>query len=424
MAGHKTALTPRSVSSHFSAEQLTGQFVLSKSPQALPWKSDSIGGWHLAVDESLPSSPIRFGEKTVGWLLGHAIGPNGSMVVDELQLQPDKVEEGIYSHGGRFVVILPLLRRVYVDPCGLLSAVYCKHLQLVASNPNLIPYDDVTEDRTELLRSIGIPYKNAMFPIGMTPRKAVERILPNHYLDLETWVTQRHWPSRALNPVEDASAAIAEIASITKQQMRAVVEDGPASLRLTAGQDSRMLLACARESLSGLECVTAHLNDEGSRTDHLVARKLSRVAGVRHRGVKWIEPEPRDLELWLFRTGFGTGAYRGWQGSTTFRRLLDTHRSEIFGTIGGLARGPYWLPDDSPDTEISVERLLDHCRCPATSETLSAGNRAPVRRTRCSCSTSFTWSKGWAAGPVYGAMAQRGMPDIQLSHSLIAEPWN
>ena len=144
MKSQKTTLTPFSISRRFSIEELTGQFVLSRSKLALPWKSNSIGEWHLAVDEKLPCSQIRFGQIVVGWLLGHAIGPDGHMVTGDLQLQSNKFEEDIYSHGGRFLVILPLLQRVYLDPCGLLSAVYCKHAQLVASSSSLIPYDDLT----------------------------------------------------------------------------------------------------------------------------------------------------------------------------------------------------------------------------------------------------------------------------------------
>lgn len=364
-------LTPRAISDRFTADRLTGQFLLSKHQVALPWSCDSVGEWHLWVEENLPCVEIRSEHQKVGWLLGHAVGGDGKMVAGELQVQSDRIEDDVYALGGRFLAILPLLERVYLDPCGLLSAVYCEQLQIVASSPNLIPYDDLTKDRTDLLTRIGIPFAIAMFPVGMTPRHAVERVVPNHYLDLRSWRTERHWPDRALDVVEDVSATVAEIASIAKQQIGAVVDDGPTTLNLTAGKDSRMLLACARNVASSLECQTFDLNDEPSRNDLRVARKVSRIAGVPHHTLTWMEPEDDDLQLWLYRTGFGTGEYRGWTGTTTLRRQMDSRRSTVYGAAGELARGIYWLPDDSPNTEITTERLLKNCSCPATPETVS-----------------------------------------------------
>ena len=363
------AMTPLGISSHFPAEELVGHFLLSKRKQKIAWNNDSIGNWTLAVQDRLPCSRIYIEDKAVGWLLGHAISPDGKIVENDLQLQSDDIEASIYSHGGRFLVILPILQRVYMDPCGLLSAVYCKHAELVASSPSLIPYDELTKDRARLLQSTGIPHVNAMFPVGMTSRHAVERIIPNHYLDLGTWKIERHWPDRALLPVDDVSAAIKEISSITKRQLRAIVKHGPTTLRLTAGKDSRMLLACARDFVDDLECVTADLNDHDAQHDCQVAEKLSKIAGVPYRAMQWVEPEPRDLDLWLFRTGFGTGEVRGWRGCTTYRTQFDPNRSDLLGSAGEVARAFFWSPDDGPNTEISGERLLRHCNCPVTPET-------------------------------------------------------
>jgi hypothetical protein len=182
---------------------------------------------------------------------------------------------------------------------------------------------------------------------------------------------ERHWPDRVLSPIEDESSAVAEIASITKRQMQAVVKHGPATLRLTAGKDSRMLLACARDFVGELDCVTADLGDYYSQNDCRVAEKVSRIAGVPHRTLHQVESEPRDLELWLLRTGLAGGVGRGYKGSTTFRTQLDPSRSDILAYVGEVARGHYWLPDDLPNTEISPERLLSICKFPETPETIA-----------------------------------------------------
>ena len=365
------SLTPFNVCGRNAAAELVGQFFLSKRPPSIQWNTFSLGEWNLSVETRLPCTQVRSGANTIGWLLGHAVSSDGRMVAGEFHLPADRIEETIYSLGGRFIVILPLLQRVYLDPCGLLSAVYCAHAEIVASSPSLVPYDDLTEDRTDLNESIGIPFKNAMYPLGMTPRNQVERILPNHFLDLDSWQSVRHWPTKVSRPVDSVPDAVAEIAAIVKQQIRAIVKHGPATLRLTAGKDSRMLLACARDVVSELECVTADFHDSTSRIDSATAKKLARIANVHHRSLQWIDPDEHDLELWLFRAGFGTGEFRGWTGTTMFRLQLDPLRCDIVGLVGEVARGFYWRRGDTPTMEISAARLLQHCHCPETPETLA-----------------------------------------------------
>lgn len=364
-------LRPRTLSTLFSAHELIGHFVLSRDPPAVSWRSESLAGWYLAVHEKLPCVPVRSEGELIGWLLGNAIGPDGNMVDGDLALAPnEEVEPWIYAHSGRFAVILPRLRRIYLDPCGLLGVVYCGDSQMVASNPALIPYERPNDDRIDLMDAMGIPYQNAMFPVGMTPRRSVHRLLPNHYLDLQSWRPQRHWPNQPLHVVEDASSAIVQIAELCKRHMKAIVEDGPTALRLTAGKDSRMLLACAKAVAPQLESITLDLGDEASRVDCQTARRVASSVGIPHRSLEQLEPEQRDLHLWLFRTGMGTGAYRGWRGSTSYRIQLDPQRSDVVGSVGEVGRGFYWKPDDVPETEISPERLLRHCNCPLTPETV------------------------------------------------------
>ena len=369
-------MTPESISRRHSMEELVGQFVLSRTQSALPWQRDSLSGWHLAVENKLPFVRIRCEDQPAGWLLGHAIGPDGTLVEDELHLHTDQLEEAIYEHGGRFLVILPLLGRVYLDPCGLLGAVYCEHAGLVASSLSLIPYDEHTQDRAELIQAMGIPFNDAMYPVGMTPRYGIERILPNHYLDLHSWQTTRHWPVEGFPTVKNVPAAVAEITEITRRQLRTVVQQGPVMMHLTAGKDSRMLLACAKDFVQQIDYTTADFKDNTSKTDCVTAKKLAEIAGVQHRVLKWMDPEEADLDLWLHRTGMCSGEYRGWRASTMYKHQIDPYRPRIFGNVGDIARGIFWRPNDTATTVITAERLLEHCGgCASTPETLEQLNK-------------------------------------------------
>jgi len=370
VAESETLLTPRKIAEQFAPTELVGQFFLSRKEPSLPWPTSTIDGWNLATDSRLPVVRIHSMGEPVGWLLGQATTLDGRIVTEDLQLPTGNVEDFIYSFGGRFVVILPSLGRIYLDSFGLLSTVYCAHAGIVASTPSLISYDDRTPDRTELLAVMGIPYKKGRFPNGLTCRENVERILPNHYLDLQTWKTVRHWPgAEPFEPVDPADAA-AEIAEIAKNQLRAIYEHGPATLMLTAGRDSRLLLACSRAFAQQLDCITMDFNDSLSLIDLSTAPKLAARAGVRHRVMNWREPEERDLALWLYRTGFCVGEPRGWQVTTTMRDV-DPGRSLVFAPISEMMKAKILRFRDTKDSTIDPERLLRYGRCASTPETLA-----------------------------------------------------
>ena len=278
----------------------------------------------------------------------------------------------MYSFGGRFAVVLLDGRypRLYLDPCGSLSAVYCAHQRLVASTPNLIPYDDLSRDRVELAHAIGIPHTEGMYPFTMTPRYGVERILPNHCLDLRDWRTIRHWPKETLAETSTVDDSVAEIATIVKRQIAAVVAATPTYLPLTAGLDSRMLLACARALANRLELFTLDIGDRNSTIDCDTARRIARRFGLKHRVLPMEKARDEDLEEWMFRIGYSTSERRGWQCATMYKRLPGGH-AVLTGNGGEVARAYYWREDDTEATVVTPERLVEHCACPMEEEPLA-----------------------------------------------------
>ncbi len=355
-------------------ERLIGQFVVSAGSYRGPrnWICDRIGDWHLARHAALPAMRL-LGEQSrpVGWLLGYPVSEAGKLIVDgEGVIIPapslaseEALEASIYSFGGRFAaVVLTSYPRFYLDPFGSLSAVYCAHQRMVASTESLIPYDRLSGDRGELALEIGIPHTEGMYPLDMTLRLGVERILPNHYLDLCEWRTIRHWPRQPLQP-HPVEEAIGEIASLLKRQIGAVVAATPTYLKLTAGWDSRMLLACAREWAPKLELFTAEIGDEGAANDCDTARRIASRFGLRHRVLRREPARDEDLEEWMFRIGYSTSERRGWQAVTMYKHLPGNH-AVLAGNAGEVARAYYWNDTDTENSAITPERLLAYCGCP------------------------------------------------------------
>ncbi|HQR51697.1 MAG TPA: hypothetical protein PLZ79_00375 [Burkholderiales bacterium] len=363
--------------------RLVGQFVLSRDRSLQPpaWLSDRVGDWCLGWHPRLPVMRLLAdGDRPVGWMLGYPISEAGVLadggtvlrVTAQAMVSVDAFEEFVYSFGGRFAVILAegSHRRVYLDPCGSLSAVYCTHQRVIASTSNLIPYDSRTRDRLELALAIGIPYTEGMYPFAMTSRHGVERLLPNHFLDLGEWQAVRHWPREPLAETPDVDKAVAEIAVIVKRQIAAIATAVPSYLPLTAGLDSRMLLACARRVADRLELFTRAIDDRNATVDCDTARRIARRFNLKHLTLPMVEATDRDLEEWMFRIAYSTSEIRGRQCATMYKQLPGGH-AVIGGQAGEIARGYYWCEGDTEASVITPERLIDICICPRDDEPLA-----------------------------------------------------
>jgi len=362
--------------------RLIGQFVLSPVNLYAPegWLSDRVGRWWLRRHPALPAIRLReSGNGHVGWLLGYPISEEGKLLADQEELRipaggiesSTVLEDFIYTFGGRFAAIVlgPHLSRFYLDPCGSLSAVYCAHQEIVAATPTLIPADDRTQERQELANAIGIPHTNGMYPLGMTPRHGVERILPNHYLDLTNYQMLRHWPKHPPSNGVSLAEAIAEITTTIKRNIAAVVAGTPTYFALTAGKDTRMLLACARALQHRLELYTTQVPDGSARTDCAVASRIAKKYGLNHRILASEDATPADLDEWMFCIGSSVGEVRGWKCATMYKRLPGGH-ARLMGNVGEVARGFWWRSDDVETTVLSPLRLLAACRCPPHDEPL------------------------------------------------------
>lgn len=374
-----------------NVSHLAGQFILGKNGTRVPegWSSEKTGVWLLGRHPSLQRIRVLDDDdRIVGWLLGYPIDGNGVLLSERNVIRvsglydcsESSVEQFVYSFGGRFLVALVgvLHPRLYLDPCGLLSAVYCARQEVVASTPYLIPYDDQTQDRADLAREMGIPYKNAMYPLGLTPRCNIERLLPNHYLDFSNWKSVRHWPKGRLQSRASVDEAVAKIAAITKRNIAAVALKIPTYLRLTAGQDSRMLLACARDVVDRLEMLTIPLPDDSAFIDVSIARKIARRLHLRHFVPHWRKPKQEDLDEYMFRVGYSVGELRGWQSATTSKQA-DPAYAHLFGNVGEVARAYYSRSGDTEGSRITPERLHSYCGASARGGPSTALTLAPLQ---------------------------------------------
>jgi hypothetical protein len=370
---------PRELHAQYHTSDLPGQFMLSTDTVQIPdgWRTYSLGRWILAGHSALPFFEIHAGDGTpIGWLLGYPIDPDGNLITSKVVLDedatnaltPERFETFLYRFGGRYAAVLlaGVMARVYLDPCGSLSVVYCPSQKLVASTPSLIPYGPDVRDDDALITTLGLPESAEMFPLGLTAKLGVERLLPNHYLDLDEWRSVRNWPPGPIQDIDDVQDAVSRIGTRVRRNIGAMASRSP-HLALTAGQDSRMLLACAREFSDVLTCFTTW-SDMTSKVDCDVANRICRRFGLKHVGLRFQDPRLYEVGEWLFRTGFSLGGLPGWRGASAVRKL-NPRRVDLSGHIGELARANYWGAEVPSSEEVAPARLTAICGFPPNSTT-------------------------------------------------------
>jgi len=378
----------------FDYDDLVGQFILCRNENDIPapWTMRRHGSWYLGVHVALPVVEILASDSAmIGWLLGYPIHPEGLLVTETVRFSfSSKVsqvsaqfESSLYAYGGRFAAVCFATQtpRLYLDPCGTLAAVFSPKQQMVASTTTLIPRLDDQDDNHELIRALDIPGKDAYYPFGLTSRRSVARLLPNHFLDLETWQAVRHWPSQEFTPVDKLPDAVNEMAHLLKNNITAVVRKHPLYMSLTAGRDSRMLLACARPHLHDISFVTFGVPQSWGLLDKQVAPRIAKRLHLKHSFLPYEQPSENELNEWLNRTGY---CIRGSQWVRTYNRL-DPQRAVLMGAAGELGRGFHWRKGDTESSPICADDLLLKRDLPITTEIKSRARQwlenLPVKNT-------------------------------------------
>lgn len=356
---------------------MPGQFLLAKAevPLLASWSKQQIGPWILHWHPCLPVTEIRSKVGIhVGWLMGLALSTEGIALPSVWHLPfdcdevaaADRFESELDSLGGRFaaVFLTSQNKRFYLDASGSLAAVYCQDRQAIASSCNLIPeIGDMHQDLV-LVRAFELSQRDGYFPFGLTPWFHITRLLPNHYLDLSSWTTERHWPkSRMGDCIGNPEETVRDIAALIEAFISGVAKLAPLQIPLTAGYDSRVLLACSRPSLPSIRFTTTAIPDFSARVDCASGLRIAKRFDLDYAVLTWRDATSEEIEKWLYRTG-NCVVDRITRGTATDEQL-DPTRITLLGISGEIGRGYYWQPDDFPLRPLSCDELLRRFHFPA-----------------------------------------------------------
>jgi len=341
-----------------------GQFCISKEMCPVPaaWKSVELRGWLLQHSPDLRYAQLLDGRgDAVGWLIGLAT-LEGKLIADTYTVEDPADFDDL---GGGWVAVHLGWQRIYCDSFGHLSVVYAEGGGGISTNPEFFRNK---QKNTDLIQLMQLPEKNHWYPFGLTAWKNVRRLTPNHFLCMENWAEQRHWPDREMIENGLAEISLEEAAEIVskaiKDNIRAVHTEFPLKISLTAGYDSRTVVACARQYADEMECVVHDLHPWTGQLDLAVAKRLSRKHHLKLAILPRRQSTPEQKALWLLRTGeAAAGASYAEVGTLSqdgdLVPTLTGHGAEVL-------KG-YYQPDNAQD-HMSLDELIRGTELPANDE--------------------------------------------------------
>ncbi len=348
---------------------------------------DACGHWRLEHHPTLGVTQLDGADGApLGWILGSALDlRSGRPLAARLQLNATagseaKDHEALCAdlldrlHGAFLIVyVAPRFARIYPAATSCLGCVFEASRHRVASTPLalLAPEDYLRRvSGCDRLDTDGALAANVF---DLTCVDGIRRLLPNHFLDLDTMRMQRFWPSpdfrEDMHPVEAMDA----IGTVGAAALGALPRERSLLAPLTAGRDSRLILALCQLAGAPVETFTIGSAKDIAPIDVAMAPEVARLAGVSHRLINGVASSPHAEREWIERSG------RAFTDSNS--RLFETMRcfsSETYllpGFGGEIARGMLWRTIDRSDTQISAIAALNRINAPITDLNIAAAGR-------------------------------------------------
>ena len=421
---------------HLTKDDLDGQFVLCQNADFIPetWSKNKQSTWILGTHPSLPVADIYMDDGTrIGWLLGYPITLDGELcppklVYPEFKRQdPDEnqIESELYKLGGRFIAIFisENFSRLYLDPSGSLGAVYSTRFPLVASTTTLIDQKPHVWNEA-LIKAFGMPESEMWYTFGLTARKFVYRLLPNHYLDLNKWKAIRHWPKPSgLPETSNPAESVSQVVRLISNHIAAVAAKHPIHLGLTAGRDTRAILACARNHLDRIRLFT--FKPDQKNVDSHIAGKIARKLDLNHEFIPIACADQSQIDNWYYRTGHCVGGPIARIHPT--QEKLEKNRALLPGLAGEIHFHHRKKRGDTIDTPLDLEELLARSLMPPYKElsTLAGDWLSVVDHFNFFLKMDIFWIEMrlgcWAAPMAYGADNYSVCHLVPFSHRRIFE---
>jgi hypothetical protein len=342
------------------------QYLVARDRERIPevYALHTLSDWYIGIARDLELVRVSLPDGRALCLVGHPVDLGGSL--ERLRNIGD-IEE-LYELAGSWIALFETACGVelQLDAAGSLPAVYAPEHGVIAASPGLIPE---CPDDADLKAAFPIE-ENAFFPFGLTPKRGLLRLLPNHRLSLDTMTATRHWANIAPEGKHKPEDNVAFIAERLRKLLAAVAAQHALSLPLTAGYDSRALLACLPVNAE-ISSFTSML-DQDAVEDARVATKLAAALDMSYHAVPYLAPSAEERNAWLDSTGHCVGGRVSYNFKTVASQTAG--RVMCLGLAGEVGRA-FYAAGVTRGTTLTVDVLLQKLGLPLHSSGLRAASR-------------------------------------------------
>jgi hypothetical protein len=370
-----------SISEFAERPRLHSQFVLSKSDVPPSYRAFEIDSWRVGYGDGFALTRILDSRREpIGVFLGAVTDfasksfKPASITVPWTQGWDRKaLEDALYQRAGSWVAIIVTdgLKSVYLDACGSVPLVFFQDKFLAASSAcALLDDKEYFNDLYEEAKSETWSKLDRFHTAGLTAHRSLNRLLPNHRLDLESWTVQRIWP-HAPFPSLGIDEVISGIVEDARGSIDIAMKGGNALMPLTAGNETRALLALARGRENRLTFFTGDF--PGAVIDLGAAQRLAGKFGLKHVVTSVRRRTKADIEDWRLRTGHCIGGAIG-----HFRMQRDAiaqAQVEFSGAAGEVGRGFLWSANDVASDSLTSDVLLARLKLPQIDRFVAATDK-------------------------------------------------
>ncbi len=292
------------------------QFLISTDPAHVVPGGRQLrvgGGFHVSAHPDLELTQVEIAGKSLT-LLGFVLDPDDPAAGNEdilrrLLASGGSVEEilpALEPLGGRWVLVIHdgAKTGVVQDAGGQRQLYFTRHgadfvcaseVGILAEKLGLemdrAAVDFIRSRRTDDYEIYWMPGNSSLF-------HGVSALLPNHWLALDTGAVRRFWPVGPLEPVA-AEVALAECLRLLRGQIDSARRRFSLAVPMTAGWDSRLMLALCRDEAPDLYAFTLVYPNlpAGSRDVAIPAALLGKL-GIPHHVLtypKTIDADFRDI---------------------------------------------------------------------------------------------------------------------------------
>ena len=223
-------------------------------PVGLPpgWSCEKLGAWNLYHGGQLPFQ--RSGNFAV---LGLAHDFDVGEVLEDANCGGTSGEQRVLRLGGRFLLFECKEHDridIFSDPGGSLSCFLHPEMGWLASTPALIRevfgarFPDRPPSERKVLARL-VEHSGTWYPAGLTELAGWELLPPSHKTEIGPegrLASQRIWPASGTHETAPREV-LSKFVGRLKEVLGSLASYCPLEIPVSAGRDSRMLLACSRE---------------------------------------------------------------------------------------------------------------------------------------------------------------------------------